>query len=676
MKIGIDLGTTNSLVGIEHKGKIKTLKFAGSDSLKSVLFYKEGEVEIGKKAAKKGMIYPRNRIKSSKTYMGDFNKKWNIEGKEFNPTDVATEILKEIRTKVIEKMKLDSKEEIEVVITVPAYFTSNQIDETKKAGERANLKIKRIITEPVAAAIAYGMEMGENEKLFIVDLGGGTFDVTILEARVSDGEYDTISIDGDKKLGGDDFDEILVNLFIEKIKKDTGLDFSKIETSGTKNEHDYEVILATLTEEAELLKIELSESQQKKVNIPNLFSYNGKDYHFEIAITRDEFKTASRELLEKIEESILRCLKNKGIKPKDIDRVVLVGGSCHLPFMYEMAKDIFGKEPYSNLDLGTLVVTGATIVALSGESLQNKIKIMDNISHSLGIEILGETGKYEFEPLLNRGEKYPISAEKIFTTAYDFQEKVSLNIYEGETIEKCEVNEFYGGFILDNIEKAKSGIPQIKVKFDFDESRILTVTAEDMNTGSKKIVVVKKEIIEKKINNKPIDFVLLVDTSGSMRGRPIEEAKNGCKALVNEVLDLNVHRLGIIGFGDEAVILNNLISDKKELNDSINKLTVYGGTNMNKAIALASNMIQHTKNEKVIIIVTDGAPNNRSAALSEAENTKMLGVKLIAIGAGEDVDSIYLRELTTTPKDYYFISDIKKLEETFETIVSSLKNKK
>ncbi|MGL5356227.1 MAG: Hsp70 family protein [Cetobacterium sp.] len=672
IKIGIDLGTTNTLVATEQKGKIKCFKFSGSDSLKSVLFYSDEVLEIGSRAAKKGLINPKNRIKSSKTFMGDFSKKWEIENKIFTPTDVACEILKEVREKVVQKLKLDSTKEIEAVITVPAYFTSNQIDETKKAAERANLKVIRIITEPVAAAIAYGIETGKDEKLFIVDLGGGTFDVTILEANVSNNIYETIAIDGDKKLGGDDFDEVILKLFIKKIKEDTGLDLSTFKNSNLDDDHDYAVIIANLTEEAENMKIDLSENDSRDVTIPNLFNYNGKDYHFKLTMTRDNLKTASKELLDRIEIKILQCLKEKNIKPMDISRVVLVGGSCNLPFIPELTKDIFEKEAYSNLDLGTLVVSGATIVAISTDSLQTKIDVRDNISHSLGIEIQTDDGSSKFEPLLKRGDRYPITAEKQFTTVYDYQDTVQLNIYEGEDIDNIKNNEFYGGFNLENIEKAKAGVPKIKVTFDFDESRVLTVIAEDLNTGSKKIVKVKKgEHLAPK--TRPVDFVLMVDTSVSMEGRAIQEAKNGCKALIDEILDLSVHRLGLIKFGYNAEILNGLTSDRKLLNQNLEKLTIDGNTNMSQAIYLGTDMVKYSSEEKVMVIITDGAPNSREGTISAAKDAKMRGIKIIAIGAGQGVDNNYLKKITTTEEDYYYISDISKLRDTFETIVSSLK---
>lgn len=671
IKVGIDLGTTNTLVATEDKrGKIKEFKFEGSDSLKSVLFYEDGVIKIGKEASQKGILKPQNRIRSSKTYMGDHSKKWIIEGKEFTPTDVATEILKVIRARIVAKMKLDPEDQIEAVITVPEDFTANQIDETRKAGEKANLKVIKILTEPVAAAIAYGVEMKVSEKIFVLDLGGGTFDVTVLDTDVNKGIYRTISTAGDKRLGGDNFDRVVENILIERIKKETGTDFSSLENFGKNREEEFNLVRSILLNEAEKAKIKLSEDDDVVVTASNLFILNDSFYHLDTVVTRKELREKSDFLIEKIEAKVTECLKNKGLRPSDIDRVILVGGSCYLPFMAEIAEDLFeGKKPFSNMDLGTMVVQGATMVALEHEGIK---ELEDIISHSLGIEIVGEDGNLEFEAILEKGDIYPIERKKIFTTVRDNQEQVQLNVYEGESIKNMSDNEFYGGFALDDIENAAAGVPKIEVTFKFNHSRVLTVIAEDLRTGARKEVKVKKgERVAGQTT--PVDFALLIDTSGSMRGAAIREAKRGCITLIEEILDLDRHRLGLINFGDQVNILTDLTTDRKKLVRCIEEITVYGGTNMTEAIIKSSKLLENSINQKVSVIVTDGGPNNRTKALAEAKIAMEKGIRMITIGAGQDVDHSYLKQISSTPKDYYHIDDIAELGNIFEKIVASIR---
>ncbi|MGL5963242.1 MAG: Hsp70 family protein [Fusobacteriaceae bacterium] len=678
IKVGIDLGTTNTLVATEDKrGKIKEFKFEGSDSLKSVLFYEDGVIKIGKEASEKGIVKPQNRIKSSKTYMGDHNKKWIIEGREFTPTDVATEILKVVRAKIASKMKLDPEDQIEAVITVPEDFTANQIDETRKAGENANLKVIKILTEPVAAAIAYGVEMKVSEKIFVLDLGGGTFDVTVLDTDINKGRYKTISTAGDKRLGGDNFDRVVEDILIERIKKETEIDFSSLENFGKigeNREEEFNIARSILLNEAEKTKIKLSEDDNVVVTASNIFLLNGSFYHLDTVVTREELREKSDFLIEKIEAKVIECLKNKGLRPSDIDRVILVGGSCYLPFMAEITEDLFeGKKPFSNMDLGTMVVQGAAMVALEHEGIK---ELEDIISHSLGIETIGKDGNPKFEAILEKGDIYPIDRKKIFTTVKDNQEQVQLNVYEGESIENMSDNEFYGGFALDDIENAPAGVPRIEVTFKFNHSRVLTVIAEDLKTGARKEVKVKKgeRVAERTL---PVDFVLLIDTSGSMKGAAIKSAKRGCITLIEDILDLDIHkhRLGLIDFGDRVNVLTDLTTDRKKLVRCIEEITVFGGTNMTEAIVKSSKLLENSTNQKVSVIVTDGAPNDKIKTLREAKIAMEKGIRMITIGAGNNVDHSYLKQISSTPKDYYHIDDIEELGNIFKKIVASIKTR-
>jgi len=467
LEIGIDLGTTNSVVGYFNNGKIEYLKFKREEVLPSVVLYQNGKVTVGEIAKKKSVSYSNNYISSSKTFMGDNEHIWEIEDRKFTPTDVAAEILKEIK-KSLEK-KFPGLSEIHAVITVPAYFKSTQIDETKKAGEMAGLIVKQIITEPVAAAIAYGFEDEVNQKLFIVDIGGGTFDTAIL--KVTNKDFETLAIDGDRKLGGDDFDKHILEFLLKHIRKEKGVNLSSQAKSGL-GETEFYRAKQTLILESEKIKKELSEYDKYDIEIPNLFS----GYNLTTSLTRNEFENLSKSTFDKIKMIIKRTLDDPQYETSDIDKIVLVGGSSKIPAIREFITEFFGKNPFSDKPLDKLVAMGATIVAQNNETVQ----IRDIISHSLGVELVGN----KFSPILKKNQRYPLAVSQTYTTTADYQESVDINVYEGEDEDDVNNNDFYGGFSLSNIEQAQAGVPQIEVTFQFDINRILKVTAKDLNTKS------------------------------------------------------------------------------------------------------------------------------------------------------------------------------------------------
>lgn len=475
-KIGIDLGTTNSVAAYMENGKVKYIKFRNKENISSVLFYQNNKIVIGDKAKKKANLYPNNFIKSSKTYMGNINKKWNIDGKVFTPTDVAKEILLEIKSAIDKELK---PTEIEVVITVPAYFTSSQIDETKKAGEEAGFIVKRIITEPVSAAIAYGFEDSVNQKIFIVDIGGGTFDTAILEVRNYD--FNTLAIGGDNKLGGDDFDKEILEIFLKKIRKEKGMNLSSFDKSGLTQE-EYSKAYQTLVAKAEDVKMELSEQNSTQITLANILD----SYTLEVTITREEFENATQYIMDKIANEIQLTLDQCEVNANEIDKVVLVGGSSRIPVIRNYIKKIFNVTPYADKPLDKLVAMGAAIVVAD----DNSVQINDIISHSLGIELIND----KFSPIIPKNSKYPIQLKEIYTTVRDYQETVNIKVFEGEDENNVHNNAYYGGFVLSDLEYAKEGVPQIEVTFEFDINRILHITAQDLNTGSsnKKIIEIDK----------------------------------------------------------------------------------------------------------------------------------------------------------------------------------------
>lgn len=676
VRVGIDLGTTNTLVSADKKGKITCLKFDRSTMLPSVVYInEEGTLDVGSKALAKGVNDPNNCIKSAKTWMGDYSKKWSINERVFTPTDVAIEVLKVVKQTVVKRLKLNEQDIIEAVITVPAYFTSNQIDETRKAGEKAGLKVSKIVTEPMAAAIAYSNEVEVDKKIFVIDIGGGTFDISVLEADYNNNVYNNIAVDGDKKLGGDDFDECLIAHFIEIIEEDIGIDLSSFEKSGLTYE-DYHSMRGRIMKEAENTKVELSDSDEVEILIPNLFEYKGKSYSFETVVNRELFDELCENLYDRIEDIITKLLKTKASEGKftinDIGRVVLVGGTCYIPAIKDRMKKLFNQPVYTDMDLSTMVVQGACILATSNDGLE-KIEIKDIISHSLGIEVQGSKGA-ELEKILLKDTVYPNSNSKTFTTSYDNQESVDINVYEGENIYDLDKNEFYGSFTLDGVEKAPKGKPQIKVEFKFDENRILEVCATDLKTKSYKIVKMKKGEKVTQTMQKPMDLMLLMDASGSMRSRMVD-AKNACTSLINDMIDFNVHRLGIVKFTSSATLLNPLTSNKSQLLKTVESITTSGSTNMHDAIKVANNTLKRSENEKVIIIVTDGYPDNENLTKKMANDAKNSGIRVISIGAGHGVDYTLLEKISSNVDkkiDSYRIDEMSKLTETFKTIISSL----
>ena len=659
MNIGIDLGTTNSVVAYFDNSSIEYLRFRNQESINSVMLYKDGKVTIGEMAKRKAVSNPSNFIKSSKTFMGDNNKIWEIEDKKFTPTNVATEILKEIK-KTLDK-KFPHISEFVTVITVPAYFTSTQIDETKKAGENAGFIIKQIITEPVAAAIAYGFEDEIDQKLFIVDIGGGTFDTSIL--KVSNQNFETLAIDGDNKLGGDDFDNYILEYLLKYIRTEKGINLASFEKAGIAEDEYIKAKQALITKSEEIKK-ELSDYEEVEIEIPNLL----RGYTLTTQITRKEFEEISSIAIEKIKRTIKNTLESISYTPNDIDKVVLVGGSAKIPIVREFVTELFSKTPYSDKPLDKLVAMGAVIVAQD----DNSLNIKDIISHSLGIELINE----RFSPILKKNQNYPISHKEIYTTTVDYQKNVLINVYEGEDEDNVNNNSFYGGFSLDNIEQAQAGVPQIEVTFEFDKNRILRVTARDLKSGSSRSENIEIDKGEKKKitpDVKPFDIVLVIDVSGSMCGYPLEKAKEACNMMVSDMIDLNVHRVGLVEFDSYANTLSHLSNDEDLLKSAVSRLACKGGTDIADGLRKSrEEVLNYAENNKLVILVTDGG-SAENPAIQESNKLKNENTRVVAIGVGHGVNEKLLQYIASNG-DYYQIDSIDNLSNIFKKISSSLKS--
>lgn len=677
--IGIDLGTTNTLACYLKGGKPELIRFPGGKMLPSVLFVDAlGNVIVGNNARKRGIIEPSALIRSSKTYIGDneANKTWTCHGKTFTPTDVATEILKEVRKNVVKQLKCDPDEEIGAVITVPAYFNSNQRDETRIAGQAAGFDVVQIVTEPMAAAVAAVRGMGlDNKKVFVVDLGGGTFDLSVLVANSAKQEYSTLGIDGDHHLGGDDFDQLLTEWLLPYIKDNTDIDMSSLENSGLA-EDDYLSRLFEINKAVEKAKIELSDEEETDIDILHF-----GDVSLQLTLDRKEFEQICEPLFERINTRIKKFLNSGKFNRADLGETILAGGSCYIPRVKEDV-EAFGVPPAnSSLDRSTLVVIGAANIAeqYKGGMSSSRMDMHDILPHSLGVAVQGEECEI-FAPILTAGNPYPCSRSDIFTTVADNQESVLIKVYETgpdcEGMPDLEKHKFYGTILLEGIEIAKAREPQIEVSFDYDQSGCLTVSAQDKKTGARKsATMVKGAQLEEPGKQKPMDLILLMDTSGSMSGEPLRDAKIASRALINELVDLSINRLGLVSFADNARVLNALSQDRAALLRAVDALDANGMTYMEAALRSVDKELKDDKRKKVIILVTDGYDSgNKDATDRFGDELKDKNIRIITIGAGSGVDEGFLKKLAS-PDDYYKINDMSELRKTFETVISGLSQK-
>ena len=678
--IGIDLGTTNTLACYMKKGKPTLFKFDGEKMLPSMLYVEtDGSLTIGHEARVKGEGDPDNLIRSSKTFMGDSDKKWEQRGKSLNPTDVATEILRQVKATVLRKLKKDDDTIVKAVITVPAYFSGKQKTETKKAGEGAGLDVLRIITEPMAAAVAAGRTKELNGKLLVVDIGGGTYDLSILEADPQAEEYKAIDTDGDHHLGGDDFDHLLYDYFLDRLGEKTGMDFSSLAASGL-SANDYGSLRGRLYAVVESTKKALSESTEKEVSITNLFPYKGSPYTFDIVIDRDQFDDICEGLYSKVTTRLKDFLSRQSFAVDNIDSVILAGGSCYIPRIREDVEKIVNQQVDTELSLDTLVVIGACIVAdHEASGIEAKGGFLDIISHSMGVGIIDENGECVLSKILEKGKSYPCEYTRPYTTSIDNQTAVDINIYEAgsdaEDIADIESHDLYGSMTLDGIRPAPKGVPSINVTFSYDKNQTLKVTAEDMDTHVRKQILIREnEKVAIKPRQMPVDFMLLLDNSGSMGGTPLLEAKRACFALIDEIIDLSVHRLGIISFETYSKLLCPLGKNQKDMHDKVESLVDAGGTNMFPALRDAENALSGSPNSKVIIMVSDGDPFDPSETLNKARQLERKNIKIIAIGVGNSINKKFLRDLAGSGL-YYTIGNMNQLEETFRTAIPAIMEK-
>ena len=532
--IGIDLGTTNSVVAIMEGNQPKVIANAeGQRTTPSVVaFTKEGEVLVGAAARRQAVTNPQRTVFSAKRFIGcTFDERSDeagrmpfkvgkgknglavvdVDAKQYTPQEIAAKVLGKLKQAAEDYL---GEKVTEAVITVPAYFNDSQRQATKDAGKIAGLDVKRIVAEPTAAALAYGLDKEKSEKIAVYDFGGGTFDVSILE--VGDNVVEVLATNGDTHLGGDNIDELLIDWLVKRFKSDTGIDVSKDPMA-----------MQRLKEAAEKAKIELSSAQATEINLPFLTADQSGPKHLTVSISRSDFEKLVHDVIDRTMVPVQKVMADSGLAVADIDEVLLVGGSTRIPLVQKRVKDFFNKEPNKSVNPDEVVAIGAAVQAgiLGGEV--KDVLLLDVTPLSLGIETLGGV----MTKLIERNTTIPTRKSQVFSTAADNQSSVQIHVLQGER-EIAKGNRQMAMFSLDNLPPAPRGVPQIEVTFDIDANGIVSVFAKDLGTGREQKVTIQAStrLNEDEIKNMVRDAELHADED--KKRRESVEAKNGLDSLI------------------------------------------------------------------------------------------------------------------------------------------------
>ena len=467
--VGIDLGTTNSVVAVLEGGEPSVIANAeGNRTTPSIVAFKSEEVLVGELAKRQAITNPDNTVRSIKRHIGT-NWKEKFEGKEYTPQEISARIL--------QKLKRDAEsylgdEVTEAVITVPAYFNDAERQATKEAGQIAGLNVLRIINEPTAASLAYGLENNEDQKILVFDLGGGTFDVSILE--ISEGVFEVKSTSGDSKLGGDDWDQRVMDWLIDKFKSSTGIDLSKDKMA-----------IQRIQEGAEKANIELSSTTETEINLPFITANDAGPQHLLEKLSRAEFEKITADLVERTKAPVENALSDAGMQYSDIDHIILVGGSTRMPSVQQLVKNVTGKDPHKGVNPDEVVASGAAIQAGVLKGDVKDVLLLDVTPLTLGVETKGGI----MTKMIERNTTIPTKRSEVFSTADNNQTQVEIHILQGER-EMAAGNKSLGRFTLTDIPAAMAGTPQIEVTFDIDANGIVNVNAKDLGTGKEQAITI------------------------------------------------------------------------------------------------------------------------------------------------------------------------------------------
>ena len=467
--VGIDLGTTNSVVAVLEGGEPSVIANAeGNRTTPSIVAFKSEEVLVGELAKRQAVTNPDNTVRSIKRHIGTSWKE-SFEGKDYTPQEISARIL--------QKLKRDAESYLgddvtDAVITVPAYFNDAERQATKEAGQIAGLNVLRIINEPTAASLSYGLENNEDQKILVFDLGGGTFDVSILE--ISEGVFEVKSTSGDSKLGGDDWDQRVMDWLIEKFKSSTGIDLS-----------NDKMAIQRVQEAAEKAKIELSSTSETEINLPFITANDAGPQHLLEKLSRSEFEKITADLVERTKEPVENALSDAGMKFSDIDHVILVGGSTRMPSVQQLVKSLTGKDPHKGVNPDEVVASGAAIQAGVLKGDVKDVLLLDVTPLTLGVETKGGI----MTKMIERNTTIPTKRSEVFSTAENNQTQVEIHILQGER-EMASGNKSLGRFTLTDIPAAMAGTPQIEVTFDIDANGIVNVNAKDLGTGKEQAITI------------------------------------------------------------------------------------------------------------------------------------------------------------------------------------------